>query len=149
METKVKKLSGGRSANADFKIARIALTPPAGTTLKEVLHPQYFINYLQQFKVGMELSVLSEDFELDVRLRVLATDHKFRANVRVLDLYSAPDAEDYCDEMEEAAKSDEDIEGVSVTWGGPNHKWRVVVNGEVVEHGFANKDAAQEFAEAM
>ncbi len=139
---KAKKLSGGRSANADFKVARIALTPPAGVTLSDVLHPQYFINYFDQFKSGMELTVLSEDMELDVRLRVISFD-RFRANLRVLDVYSAPDAEDFKEDH------DDDIDGVSVSWGGPHQKWRVVVNGEVIEHGFPNKDAAKEAADSL
>ncbi|WP_333846873.1 hypothetical protein [Phaeobacter italicus] len=151
----IRKLGGGRSEPADYKIARMALWPEAGTTLKEIMHPQYFANYLNSFREGMELSILSDCKELDVRLRVLAFDN-FQAHIRILNVYAAPDADEYFDELEEGSGPTNEIgedglpEGLEVTWGGA-HKWRVVnkASKEVMEYGFTSKAMAEERAKEL
>ena len=132
------KLKGDdRFAQSDFKIGRYAAMVPTGTDLDDVLHPEYFQNHLARLRPGMEVNVLSDDFALDCDLRVL-TVTKTTAKMRVLRVYSEATA----------PKAAMTPSGVEVNWGGPNHKWRVVHAGEVIDHGFATKEEAEAAAEA-
>lgn len=134
MEKYTKLRGTDRFQAADFLIGRYAAKVPAGTTLQEVLHPLYFENHFDRMRAGMEIAVLSDDFSLDVRLRVL-TLTKTSAKFRVLDIYAGEQAE---------APHVEDNE-VKVTWGGPNHKHRVMHGKEIVKFGFATSEEAEEF----
>lgn len=133
--TKPVKLSGGRFLASDFLIGRYAAKVPAGTTLEDVMHPEYFQNELNVLRQGMVINVLSEDFELDCDLRVL-TVTKTTAKVRLLRLH----------QPEAAVTSSADISEAVVSWGGPNHKWRFLHNGTVIEHGYATEEEAKEAA---
>ena len=134
---KVAKLSGGRFLQSDYSIGRYAARPVAGTTIDDVLHPEFFQNELNVLRPGMEINVLSDDFALDCDLRVL-TVTKTTAKCRLIRLFRE----------EDAPKASADISGIDINWGGPNHKWRYVHNGTVIEHGFATQDEALEAAAA-
>lgn len=134
--TKPVKLAGGRFLASDFIIGRYAAKVPAGTTLKDVMHPEYFQNELNVLKQGMVINILSEDFELDCDLRVL-TVSKTTAKLRLLRLHRPEKA------IETKAA---DISDAVVSWGGPNHKWRFLHNGTVIDHGFATEDEAKDAA---
>jgi len=127
------KLGGGRFLASDFMIGRYAAKAPAGTTLSDVMHPEYFQNELNVLRQGMLINVLSEDFELDCDLRVL-TVTKTTATVRLIRLHKKEDAHE---------TDVGDISEAAVSWGGPNHKWRFLHNGVVIEHGFATEDDAK------
>ncbi|MGN6773245.1 MAG: hypothetical protein ACTHJQ_25875 [Rhizobiaceae bacterium] len=130
------KLKGDdRFAQSDFKIGRYAAKVPTGTTLDDVMHPEYFQNHLARIRPGMEINVLSDDFTLDCDLRVL-TVTKTTAKMRVIRNHSEADAPKM-----KAAPSE-----VEVGWAGPNHKWRFVHAGQVIEHGFATEDEARNAA---
>lgn len=126
------KLSGGRFQPADFSIGRYAAMVPAQTTLSDVLHPEYFQNHLASLRPGMEVSVLSDDFALDCRLRVL-TVTKTTVKFRTLDVHAG----------ERAEPKPAEITEVKVGFGGPNHKWRFVHAGQVIKFGFATEAEAQ------
>lgn len=132
--TKTQKLVGSdRFQQADFIIGRYAAKVPAGTTLEDVLHPQYFENHLDRMRSLMEITVVSDDASLDVRLRVL-TVTKTTAKLRVLDVYSGnADAE--------PAKIEQDA--VTTAWAGPNHKWRVMHGKNIIETGFTTEEEAK------
>jgi hypothetical protein len=136
------KLSDTRFTPADFKVGRYAADVPVGTTLEDVLHPEFFGNCLDKLRAGMEVTVLSEDFELDARLRVLTTS-KTTAKVRVLDVYAGAGVPKNDTELPKVS-----IDNIDVNWGGPNHKWRFLHAGSVVEHGFATEGEASEAAMA-
>lgn len=71
MTEKTPKLGGrDRFQPADFSIQRFAAKVPAEITLKDVLHPEFFSNHLDKMKPGMEITVLSDDNKLDVRLGI-------------------------------------------------------------------------------
>jgi hypothetical protein len=131
------KLKGDdRFAQSDYKIGRYAARVPSGTTLAEVLHPEYFQNHLARIREGMEINVLSDDFSLDCDLRVL-TVTKTTAKMRVIRNYSEASAPKV-----KAAPSE-----VEVGWAGPNHKWRFVHAGQVIEHGFSTEEEARSAAD--
>lgn len=135
--TKVAKLSGGRFLQADYSIGRYAARPPSGTTLEDVMHPEYFQNELNVLRAGMLINVLSDDFALDCDLRVL-TVTKTTAKMRLVRLFEA----DAAPKVDTSGVSD-----VVVTWGGPNHKFRFIHNGTVIEHGFATQEEAETAAD--
>lgn len=134
------KLGGGRMKPADYEFPRQAARVPVGATLADVTHPGYWQNY--NLDVGTEVLVVSDDFSLDVRLRVLATD-PLRTQMRVLAVYAAPDAETFDGEVSQ------EVEGLMVKWGGRHGKWRVVQDGEVLEGPFNTKEEAEERMEEL
>lgn len=151
MTEKTPKLDGGpRFQPADFSIQRFVAKVPTGTTIDDVLSAGYFGNHLDRMKAGMEIIVLSDDFKLDARLRVL-TVGKTTASVRVLeDCSDAPEtasvkAKDRRETKEPAKLK---IEDVKVGHGGPHHMWRFVHDDKVIEHGFTTKEDAEAAAEA-
>lgn len=132
------KLGGGgnRFNQSDYLIGRYAAKVPVGTSLEDVLHPEYWQNHLSSLRPGMEINVLSDDLNLDCDLRVL-TVTKTTARMRAIRVYSA--------KAEQKAASPK-LSGIDVNWGGPNHKWRFVHAGEVIQHGFATEDEAKNAA---
>lgn len=125
---------GDRFHQADYLIGRYAAKPPTGTTLEDVLQPEYFRNNLDSLKPGMEITVVSDDFKLDCVLRVL-TVAKVTANMRVLRVYSDESAP-------EVEVKDDSISDVAVKWGGPNHLWRIQHGDAVVDKGYSTQDEA-------
>lgn len=140
--TDLMKLSDTRFTPSDYQIGRYAASVPVGTTLKDVLHPEYFGNCLDKMRSGMEITVLSDDMSLDARLRVLTTS-KTTAKLRVLDVYAGEGVDANETEIPKVT-----LDSVTVNWGGPNHKFRFVHAGRVVEHGFATEGEAKEAAQA-
>lgn len=136
--TKVQKLGGGANCfhQADYLIGRYAAKAPVGTTLEDVLHPEYFQNHISSLRPGMMITVVSDDFELDCDLRVLTvtkTTAKMRV-IRTLDKAATP-------------KAKADVSGVKVRHAGPYHKYRIEHAGEVIQHGFATEEEALAAAE--
>lgn len=135
--TKIAKLGGGRFQQADYLIGRYAAKPPSGTTLEDVMHPEYFQNELAQLRAGMLINVLSDDFALDCDIRVL-TVTKTTATMRLVRLH---------DEATVKKVDVGEVSDVIVTWGGPQQKWRVIHNKEIIQHGFSSQPEAEAAAE--
>lgn len=135
------KLGGGLLEQADYSIHRYVARPPAGTTLEDVLSRDYWGNHLTALRPGMELGILSQDFSLDIKLRVL-TVHKTHATFRVLEKYAEPDVV-----LNDSATSVVGSDAIA-QWAGPNAKWRVMHNGEVIEANFATKEDAEAAAKS-
>ena len=134
MQDKENGVLRGRKMNlADYTFSRFGVQVPAGTTLEDVTKTTYFRNYTHQLVPGAEILVLSDDFELDVSLRVTSVS-KTNVGVRVIrDSRMQPDASDL-------------PAGFEVSWGGPKQKFRVLQDGAVLESGFGTKDEARSFA---
>lgn len=132
LDKKQKLVGSDRFQPADFLIGRYVAKVPAGTKLEEVLHPQYFENHLDRMRSLMEVIVISDDGALDARLRVM-TVTKTTARMRVLEVFSG--------EEPEAPKVE--AETVTVGWGGPNHKWRVLHGKNIIETGFISEEEAK------
>lgn len=131
------KLGGGaaRFHQADYVFGRYGAKVPTGTTLADVMHPEYFQNHLSSLRPAMMINVVSDDMALDCDLRV-ETVTKTTARLRVLRAYEA----------KKAPKVEFDTSEISVGWAGPQHKWRVVHAGEVVSKGHGTEDEAKEAA---
>lgn len=141
MANKTKLGAGAAFQPADFSIVRYAAKVPVGTSLADVTHPEFFANHLGRMRQGMRIEVMSEDMELDCELRVISV-LKTGAKVRVLSVHSEPAASD--------RKPDEDAGGddkdkLTVSFGGPHHKWRYGAAGkDPLETGFGSKADAEE-----
>jgi hypothetical protein len=136
--TKIQKLGGGgnRFNQSDYLIGRYAARVPVGTTLEDILHPEFWQNHLSSLRPGMEINVLGDDLALDCDLRVL-TVTKTTAKMRLLRMF---------DDAGTPKVRPAEISGVELKWAGPNHKWRFAHAGEVIEHGFATEEEAAEAA---
>lgn len=135
MDKKHKLVGSDRFQPADFLIGRYVAKVPVGTTLEEVLHPKYFENHLNIIRRGMEITVLSDDFSLDARIRVLSVT-KTTTTCRIL--------EDYSSKAATVTKMSAEEQGeIKVTWGGPKHMHRVMHGTDIVAHGFATKEEAE------
>lgn len=137
--TQVVKLGGGAGHfhQSDFLIGRYAARPPASTTMTDVLHPEYWQNHIGSMKPGMVINVLSDDMALDCDLRVMSVT-KTTVKMRVLRVH--------CEGRKANSEPNPLPSAITVQWGGPQHKWRVVHTGEVVAKGFASEDEAREAA---
>lgn len=129
------KLPGHRFSQADYEIGRYAARPPSETTVEDVLHPQFFANHISALKVGMTITVLSDDLKLDCDVRVESVT-KTTARVRLLRLYDPS-------QTSALQVSGVEIKRPEVSNGGPKHKWRFIHDGEVVQHGFDSQAEAQ------
>jgi hypothetical protein len=136
--TQFQKLGGGgnRFNQSDYLIGRYAARVPVGTTIEDILHPEFWQNHLSSLRPGMEINVLGDDLVLDCDLRVL-TVTKTTAKMRVIRSFDAASA----------PKVKSEVSGIEVKWAGPNHKFRFVHAGQVIEHGFATEEEAQEAAD--
>jgi len=110
---------------------------PAGTTLEDVLMPEFWANHTARLKRGAVIEVLAEDNSLDCELRVLKVGQTF-ANVRLLRHYAGDDT------ARQPVKIQEDVK---VDYGGKQDRWRVIHRGEVVSSGLETKAEAEKAAE--
>lgn len=110
---------------------------PAGTTLDDVLTPEYWANHTQRLKRGAVIEILSEDSALDCELRVLKVGPTF-AHVRLLRNY-----------IESAAPTVSTglHEDVKVSFGGKQDRWRITHRDAVVQSGMETKAEAEKAAE--
>lgn len=108
---------------------------PAGTTLEDVLSPEFWANHVQRLKRGAIIEILSEDNALDCDVRVLKVGPTF-AHIRLLRCHT--------DEVERVAS--EVHAEVSVNYTKQN-RWRVMHHGKVVIEGLETKVEAEAKAE--
>lgn len=138
-------LSGRQFVMADFEFARFGVRVPAGTTLKQILAPEYFRNHAQRLKPGTRIEVVSDDNSLDADLRVLRVTN---TSVSCYPLRVHEEAQKGAKTNDKKGKPEVLSNGVTVEWGGPNHKHRIMHAGEIVQHGFAQKGEAVAAAKA-
>ncbi len=138
---KQNRLYGGRVIEKEFQIPSFAANVPQGTKLSDVLDPFYWLNYHEALTPGCEVCVLSEDYELDVVLRVLKVD-RLRIDVRVMTIHHEPKSKN---KSKDNAQKPPRPDGLSIKWGGSKYKFMVVKDGERIEHGFSNKQDAEKY----
>ena len=138
------KLKGREMNLADYEFARYGVRVPTGTTLEQVMQPEYFQNYLKLLgkRPHTRLEVVSDCGTLDCDFRVLSVTHT-TAKLRSLRVYQP--------EAAQAGKTKKPAlpelpEGFAVGHGGPHHRWRFLHDGQVVEHGFGSEAEAYEKA---
>ena len=133
----MKPLKATAMDHAHYARLNLFAEVPEGTTLEDVLTPEYWANHTQRLKRGAVIEILAEDNSLDCEVRVLKVGQTY-AHVRLLRVYT-----------EQAGKrSDQKIhEDVKVDYGGKQDRWRVMHRGEVVTAGLETKVEAEKAAE--
>ena len=126
------KLPFGRIKLADYTRSRYAVIMPHGYTKDEILGEGFFSLYDNTLKRLDAIDIISED---GVMILELIVSHVAKNRVVV-----ALVADKSLKESTKAASKG----SMSVEWGGPNHKHRIVSNGNVLEHGFGTKEIALE-----
>ena len=135
----VKPVSVSRFVLADHHVRRFVTNPVEGTTLDDVLQPNFFLNVLHQLIPGRTtIVVLSEDMKLHAELFVLDKTQT-TATCRVLQVYWEPgDGREHREtELQHA------VDDYSISWGGPHHKHRILHGTQIVKTGFISKEAAE------
>lgn len=136
MDKKHKLTGQERFKPADFQYHRYGAMVRAGTTLEEVLNPQYFENFIHLISLKMEIRVISDDMELNALLQVVSMT---KATVKCIVLH------DYSNiRPGEGGLSEEEEGEVIVRHAGPKHMWRVEHGKKIIEFGFPTKEAAEE-----
>ncbi len=110
---------------------------PAGTTLEDVLTPEYWANHTARMKRGAVIEILSEDSALDCELRVLKVGPTY-AHVRLLRNYVDTAAAPVANSLHEDVK---------VSFGGKQDRWRIIHRDAVVQSGMETKAEAEKAAE--
>ena len=150
----VRKLGAERLMSHDHTVRRLAAKVPNGTKLSDIMHPEYFQNYIHLLSWGTQIAVLSEDLKLDCVLRVVGHDQT-TVMVRLLHVFEALDM------PEDAKKADiptrvaetvsKDVAPTSdykVEWAGKD-KWRITHAGKVLEKGMISEEVAKKRLEAL
>ncbi len=106
-----------------------------GTTLEDVMKPEYWVHHARRVKIWDHLKVQAEDGEFYVELLVHAVTEN-SVFVKIIHVVEISD-----EVREEVSK-----EGFSVSWGGPQQKWRIVRNadGATINKGFPDRISAEE-----
>lgn len=135
----VKPVSISRFVLADHHVRRFVTNPVEGTTLDDVLQPNFFLNVLHNLIPGRTLiTVLSEDMSLYAELLVLDKTNT-TATCRVTQVFWEPgDGKEFHETVLKHALDD-----YSITWGGPHHKHRILHGTQIVKTGFLTKEAAE------
>ena len=137
-----RRLRGNELVLEDYGLGRWYCPVPAGTLLKHVLHPYFFKAELKRLKPGQLVTVISEDYELEVQVRILRVEIA-EIKVRVCSIVAEP-GHDHTHPSERAARKEiGKLDQYWVDFGGQSHKFRVMLGDVVVEHGFATRGEAE------
>lgn len=138
----MRKLSNHRFQLFDYHIRRFVAQVPENTTLKEVMHPEYFANVMRELLPGKTIvHVISDDLELRADIFLIARNET-TVEWEVNHVYSEPGKKNDRTDLSKATPFE-------VNWGGPQHKWRVLHDGKIVETGFESKSVAEARAANM
>lgn len=134
-----KPLTGRNLDLADYAFARFGIKIPSGYTVDEITDPLFFRGYAPHLKPGAMIIVLSDDFEIDMDLRVTAVS-RTSVTTRIIRDSSAQKKPAKKPKAEASVELPPEYE---VSWGGPKHLWRFLHAGEVIGHGYAEKSLAE------
>lgn len=118
-----------------------------GETIDDVLAPSYWAHVAPQMSRFDIVEVIADDGSYEVVFRVISAE-KSAMKFRVLAVWEPEPLITGLGPVDEPSPP---VAGLSVTWGGPRHKWRVVddVTKEVASHGHSNKEEAEAARDAI
>lgn len=138
------RLPGGQLKEKQFQISCFAAFVPPGTDVQTILNPDYWLNYADTLVEGCEINVLSEDYDLDVLLRVLRIE-PHRILVRVMSIRHEPNQKQQPAKTNVAQKPD----GLRIKWTNNRSKFVVIKDNKIIKEGFANKEQAEEYVKNL
>ena len=125
-----------RIDRADFARSEYFLSAPPGTTVDQVVDPDFWLHVARRLKVNDRIEIVAADGSFDMEVRVTAIDPRgLWAHVRPLRVAEGQFA------VPEASGAYPDKDGYTVEWGGP-HRWRIVRGNDVVARDFPDQAAA-------
>jgi len=145
------RLSGNkRFRMADHAYRRFVAEPLSGTTIKQIMSPEYFVNFRRELMPNTVVSVISEDGIIDLELRVLRVKETgviTRLLIDYMAIASLFDSDVSLPPVSRPMVSEGVPEGYKVEFvAGGGHKHRVVFDGEVVSKRHATRDEAVAWA---
>lgn len=135
---KIKPITPANFSIAESKRQCFVAVIPHGTRLEDIKSPSYFANVIKQIETFSRIEVHAEDGTFWAELLVtycVSGDLKYE----ILSKF----------EVNTPEISGIKIEGLTVGYGGPHHKFRVVRDSdkEVIKKGFENKTSAMIWAQ--
>lgn len=128
------RLPPNRRHLAEQKRAEHVAYPLAGTTLEQILKPDYWMHVARDLKMFDHIEAIVEDGSAYYELLVVSVG-RTEARVAVLnkvDLSSVP----------QGLLSESEY---SIGWGGPHAKHRIKRGNEVIKDGFESRDLAEQW----
>lgn len=116
----IPSLRPARFGLAEHKINHFAVNADAGTTVEDIMRPEYWANVAQHLRPagGDEIVVICDDMSFRAHLWVVNAGHTF-ANVRLI-------GEPLMAEAKEAKEIQIHDSNVFVQWRGPHGMWSVM-----------------------
>lgn len=132
-----RSLVRSRITLADQVRNRWAVSPEGGTSIEEVMRPEYTVNIAAQLKRWDVIEVRPDDETYYAELLV-KTAERTGATFWLIQFV----------ELASKAPAAEPNDGFVVGWGGPHQKHRVVrkADNEVLKHGFSSAEDARAWA---
>ena len=135
VEKKIMPILQGRFKFAEHERNIWVVQPTAGTVLEDLLNEKYWTHVGIQLGIGDRIEVEPEDSSWWAELKVRAAGRMFaQVVVHQHYIYDVP-----------ADHSDRSTANYEVKFI-PAHKWRVMRDGEVLQHGFESKKLAEDWA---
>lgn len=135
----VRKISEARFKPSDFVSKNFTIVVESGTTMEDIMKPEYFCHVAKYLEVGNEIKVMSDDMSLYARLIVLNSTN-VSARVFALEYHDLSDAETSVSAL--GVVTSEDYE---VVFRGIHSKWSIVKKdgGQVVIDGLDDRRTAE------
>lgn len=130
-----KKLLHGSIQGGDFVRTVWCITPDAGTTIEDIMNPEFYAHVVRSIKIGDKLEAIPDDSVWYAELLVMDIGPGFAkvALLRHVEL--------------EAIDPRDELAGMTIEFAGRKQKYRVLRGGKVLEKGFPTQSKAREWAE--
>lgn len=135
------KLITDRMRGADYVRQALRATPEAGTTIDEVLKPEFWVHVAPKAKVGDILEIFPEDGNWFIEALVVAQSN-VHLKLHVL-------KKEVINEVVAVKKEDKkEVPPFRVEFKGPQRKWSVIrKDGTYVKEQFDDRSAAEKWLE--
>ena len=134
----VRKIQEARFKPSDFVSKRFTIVVETGTTMEDIMRPEYFCHVAKYLEVGNQIEVMSDDMSLYARVLVMNRTN-VSARVFALEYHDLSDAE-----TSAAVPGMVTSEDYEVVFRGIHSKWSIVKKdgGQVVLDGLEDRRTA-------
>ncbi len=131
------KLSQARCAHSEFANASWTITVEAGTTLEQVMSPEFLANVASQMRPYDKIMVRVDDGVWYAELLVLTAGRTWVKTKKLIDVHLTSQDVD----MTESDRAD----GFEIKHRGPHNKFSIIrkIDNEVIREQFETKDEAR------
>ena len=135
----IRKITEARFKPRDFATKDFVIMPETGTTIEDIMRPEYFCHVAKQLAIGNKIEVIADDMSFYARLLVVGVTN-LSAKVFVLEYHDLADAEKSASVP--GLVTSEDYE---IVFRGVHSKWSVVQKdgGKVLFEGLDDRRSAE------